>query len=265
MAVLTTDVEYLEYDFDALFVRKPATAIAATGAATNKLSATAHGLANGDEVSLDTIVTLTNVAEETRYYVVGRTANDFQIALTPGGSAIVIGNSGSANVLSFLDIEMRYPNTASAEPSTTSYEWKGGGKTVNLDTLSGLKLSLDSRSVAQYADSVIFDKDEITVSGGANAIGYGGGNHKSGVTVGMVIHRKAKKIVNGSEIGVVTRVYEYPAGTFTVRTPAGITTGEVGSMPGYSFSATPGNRDINGAVIDGMDEEDFQFSYELVP
>ena len=263
MTVLPTNVEYLEYDFNQLFVRTAATAIAGTGAATNKLTATAHGLSNGDVVSLSAIVTLTNVAALTRYYVVGVTANDLQLALTPGGSAIVIGNSGSANILSFLDVELYYPNTATAEPATTSYEWKGGGNTVNLDTLSGLKLSIDSRSVPQYADSVIFSKDEITISGADNAIGFGGGNQKSGVTVGLLIYRNAKKIVSGSETGVVTRVYEYMAGTLTLAKPAGVTTGEVGDMPGYSFSATPGNADINGAAVSGMHAEDFFVSYEL--
>jgi len=263
MANLTTDVEYLEYGFKQLFVRTAAEPIAATAAATNKLTATAHGLQNGDIVSLADIVTLTNVATDTRYYVVGRTANDFQIALTAGGSAIVIGNSGSADVLSFLDVELRYPNQASAEPATTSYEWKGGDKTVNLDTLEGLKLNIDSRSVPSYAQSIIFDKDEIVIGGAANVTGFGGGNDKSGVTIGLYIIRNAKKIVNGSEVGIVERFYEYPAGTLTLRTPPGITTSEVGSMLGYSFSATPGNHDINGALIAGMDSNDFFIHGEL--
>lgn len=264
MANLAVDVEYLEYDFSQLFFRTAATAIAATGAATNKLSATAHGLVNGDVVSLSDIVTLTNVATGTRYYVIAATADDFQIATTPGGSAIAIGNSGSANVLSFLDVEVRYPNQATAEPATTSYEWKGGGKTVNLDTLTGLKLNLDIRSIPSYAHSVLFNKGEIAMSGADNAIGFGGGSDKSGVTVGLLAYRNAKKIVNGSEVGVVTRFYEYPAGTLTLRTAPGIVTGEVGGMIGYSFSATPGDSDINGAAIVGMDAEDFFIHGELV-
>ncbi len=263
MTVLPTNVEYLEYDFSQLFARKAATPIVGTGAATNKLTATAHGLANGDVVSLSSIVTLTNVAVLTRYYVIGVTTNDLQLSTTPGGSAIAIGNSGSANILSFNDVELFYPNQASAEPSTTSYEWKGGGKTVNLDTLSGLKLSIDSRSVPSYAHSVLFTKDEIVISGADNVIGFGGGNDKSGVTVGMYIIRNAKKLVNGSETAVVQRFYDYPAGTLTLKTTPGITTGEVGSMMGYSFSATPGNHDINGATIVGMDDEDFFIHGEL--
>jgi hypothetical protein len=263
MAVLTTNVEYLEYGFSALYVQVAATPIAATGAATNKLSATAHGLANGDVVSLDTIVTLTNVAENTRYYVIAAAANDFQIATTPGGSAIVIGNSGSANVLTFTTIELAYPNNAAVNTTNKDYEWEGGDQTVTLSTLSGLTLDIDSASVPSYADSIIFDKDEATYGGGDNFIGFGGGSHKSGATVGMIIDRNAKKIVNGSEIGVVTRRYYYPAGTLTTRTIAAAQSGAVGALFGYSFSATPGNADVNGGAIPGMDSEDFFIHGEL--
>jgi hypothetical protein len=257
MAVLTSPNEYLESDFTEMFIRMAATPIAATGAATNKLSATAHGLSNGDTVSLDAIVTLTNVAENVQYFVIAAAANDFQIAATPGGSAIVIGNSGSVNVLSYTDIELHYPNTASVETSTVDYEWIGGGNHVTLSTLDGLTLNIDSASVPSYAHSVLFDKDEVTFSGGDNAIGFGGGSDKQGVTVGLLLERNAKKITNGAEVGIVTRFYYYPAGTLTLRAAPGITAREVGSLWGYSFSATPGNADINNAVIPGMDAEDF--------
>jgi len=263
MAVLPTNVEYLEYGFDQLFLRTAATAIAATGAATNKLSATAHGFSNGDVVSLDTIVTLTNVAVNTRYYVIAAAANDFQIAATPGGSAIVIGDSGSANVRSFADYEIYYPNNAATSSETKTLTWEGGDNTVNLNTLTGLTVAIDLASVPSYVHSAIFDKDEITVSGGDNAIGFGGGSDKSGATVGLIIVRHAKKIVNGAEIGVVTRYYEYPAGTLTLAAAPGPQSNEVGSLWQYSFSATPGNADVNGATITGMHAEDFFFHYEV--
>jgi hypothetical protein len=257
MALLTTNVEYLEYDFTGLTVRKAATAIAATGAATNKLSATAHGLVNGDVVSLSAIVTLANVALNTPYYVIAAAANDFQIALTAGGSAIAIGNSGSANVLSYSDYALKFPNNAAVDTQTKEYQWTGGGNDVNLETLSGLNLNIDSASVPSYLHSQIFEKDVATVAGGTNAIGFGGGSDKQGATVGLIVERNAKKFVNGSEIGTVTRFYYYPAGTLTLRAAPGVQAGEVGSLWGYAFSASPGNADVNGAVISGMDDEDF--------
>jgi hypothetical protein len=259
---ITTGVEYLERGFNRLILRKAATAIAATGAATNTLSATAHGLTNGDIVSLSSIVTLTNVSALTRYYVVAAAANTLQIALTLGGSAIVIGNSGSANILSYDDYELYYPNQASVEPSSTDYEWNGGDNLVSLSELSGLRLNIDSASVPVYVHSALFSKTEITEGGLSNIIGFGGGNDKSGVTVGAIIYRNAKKVVNGAETGSVTRIYNYPGGTLTLRAVPGAQSREVGSLFGYSFSATPGNTDVNGATITNMATDDFFYTGE---
>lgn len=64
----------------------------------DKFAATAHGLVNGEQVIFDTIVTTTGFSEDTVYYVVGKTTNDFQIALTLGGSAVVLTTNGTANV-----------------------------------------------------------------------------------------------------------------------------------------------------------------------
>jgi len=258
---ITAGVEYLERGFDRLIVRKAAD-LAATGASTNKLSATAHGLNNGDIVSLTDIVTLTNVSTGTRYYVISAATNDFQIAATLGGSAIVIGNTGSATVNYYDDYELFYPNQASVDQTTTDYEWNGGDNLVSLSELSGLTLNIDSASVPVYVHGAIFSKSEITEGGLSNAIGFGGGDDKQGATVGMVIYRNAKKVVNGAEVGSVTRIYNYPAGTLTLRAVPGAQSREVGSLFGYSFSATPGNTDVNGATITGMESDDFFYSGE---
>lgn len=55
-----------------------------------------HGLVNGQVVIFKTITTTTGFSINTPYYVVGATANTFQIALTPGGSAIALTTNGSA-------------------------------------------------------------------------------------------------------------------------------------------------------------------------
>lgn len=259
---LAATLEYLEYGFDRILFRKPATGIAVTGSATNTLSATAHGLANGAVVSFSGITTLA-LSTATRYYVINTAANTFQVATTPGGSAVAVGNSGSATALSFTDYEVYKPNQATVDPQTDTYTWKGGDTTVTLESLTGLRLNLDMASVPAGVHSALFSKSEITVSGADNAIGYGGGNDKSGTTVGLVLYRHAKKLVSGAEVGTVTRVYEYPAGTLTTRALPGVQSGDVGSLFGYSFSATPGNSDVNGATISGMDSEDFFLLYEL--
>jgi hypothetical protein len=67
--------------------------------ANDTVTATAHGLANGDLVSFATLVTTTGIAIYTPYYVVNATTNIFQLALTAGGAAIDLGGDGSGTIL----------------------------------------------------------------------------------------------------------------------------------------------------------------------
>ena len=59
---------------------------------------TAHGLSNSDEVSFATIVTTTGILINTVYFVVGATANTFQVSLTAGGAAINLVTNGSGTL-----------------------------------------------------------------------------------------------------------------------------------------------------------------------
>jgi hypothetical protein len=63
------------------------------------VGATAHGLSNGDLVSFATIVTTTGIITYTPYFVVGATADTFQLALTAGGSAIALTTNGTGTLL----------------------------------------------------------------------------------------------------------------------------------------------------------------------
>jgi TP901-1 family phage major tail protein len=57
-----------------------------------------HGLANGDLVQFDTIVTTTGIVVDTDYYVISATTNTFQVALTSGGSAINLISDGTGTL-----------------------------------------------------------------------------------------------------------------------------------------------------------------------
>ena len=60
------------------------------------LDATSHGFVNGDAIRLTTSGALPGVpAVDTTYYVVNKTANDFQIATTAGGSPLNLTDAGS--------------------------------------------------------------------------------------------------------------------------------------------------------------------------
>lgn len=63
----------------------------------NTLDLTAHGLSDGDTVVLSTAGVMPNgwTADSTVYYVVNKNADDFQVALTDGGSAVTISSDGT--------------------------------------------------------------------------------------------------------------------------------------------------------------------------
>lgn len=69
-------------------------AIAFTDAG-DTVNLTAHGLSNGDEVSFPVITTTTGLISNTRYFVVGATANTFQVAATSGGAVLPLTNNGT--------------------------------------------------------------------------------------------------------------------------------------------------------------------------
>lgn len=65
----------------------------------------AHGLVNNKRVRLTDIVTSTGISVDTDYYIKGATTNTFQVSLTPGGAAVVIGTGdGTATVSLFEGI-----------------------------------------------------------------------------------------------------------------------------------------------------------------
>lgn len=63
--------------------------LSVTGSAgTDTITYTAHGLAAGAAVQFLTLVGGTGLTVGTQYYVINPTANDFQVALTPGGTFV---------------------------------------------------------------------------------------------------------------------------------------------------------------------------------
>lgn len=65
--------------------------LAATAQATgDTITSTAHGIANNEVVYLTDLVGGAGLTASTPYYVIGTAANTFQVATTPGGSAVDI-------------------------------------------------------------------------------------------------------------------------------------------------------------------------------
>lgn len=71
---------------------------AATAGTGDTFTIATHGLNNGDQVVLDTIVTTTGISADTPYYVVNSATNTFKVSATKGGAAIDLVSDGTANV-----------------------------------------------------------------------------------------------------------------------------------------------------------------------
>ena len=70
-------------------------------ASTSTVNRTAHGYSNGMLISFASIVTTTGLVVGQQYYVVGATANTFQVSATSGGSALTLTNDGSGTILPY--------------------------------------------------------------------------------------------------------------------------------------------------------------------
>jgi hypothetical protein len=66
-------------------------------AANDLFTKEGHGLSDGDKIVLSSIVDTTGINAYTVYYVVGVAGNDFQVALTSGGSAVALTTDGSCS------------------------------------------------------------------------------------------------------------------------------------------------------------------------
>jgi hypothetical protein len=171
-----------------------------------------------------------------------------QASITPSG--------GSA-------VDLDFPNKITPNPETDSFEWKGGGKKIKIESLSGITFDIDLDCIPQKAHSTIFGKAEVTVTGGVNAIGYGGGSDKAGVAVGAKFYANAQKYVADSLVGIVQVVLWVKTGILTLSRPVGLESGSVGAKPQYKLTATAGDKDIAGATITGADEGDYYIIYEV--
>jgi len=74
------------------------TAITLTDA-TDLFTKANHGLVNGDKIIVNSVVTTTGLTSYTVYYIIAVAGADFQVSLTSGGGAVVLGGgNGTASI-----------------------------------------------------------------------------------------------------------------------------------------------------------------------
>ena len=77
-------------------VNKVASVVGAS--ATDTITAVAHGLSNGDQVSFVNVDVATNIREDKTYFVVSKATDTFKVAATAGGAAITLGTAAPVYV-----------------------------------------------------------------------------------------------------------------------------------------------------------------------
>ena len=90
--------------------------------AGDTVNLTAHGLSDGDEVAFSAITTTTGIVINTIYFVVGSTANTFQVAATAGGAALPLTTDGSGTLKYKATVTAINPNVSVtlSRPATSS-------------------------------------------------------------------------------------------------------------------------------------------------
>ena len=77
--------------------------VCSVDASTDKVSLTAHGFVDGDEVRFYGSDLADGLNKTSRFYVINKTTNDFEVSLTSGGSAVDIIDAGSGTQEVSLD------------------------------------------------------------------------------------------------------------------------------------------------------------------
>lgn len=248
---------YKSYELTHAYALTKPASIAATGAATNKLSATAHGLAEGDTVVLTSFVTLTNVTAGTRYFVKYVDANSFNLALTSGGSAIAIGDTGSAVVQPYTITELDWTKQAKTTTDRNTFEWNGSARSFEISTIKKMSVAIDLDCIPTAAHKAIFSKSAITgaLPGGmttSTAVGFGGGNDKAGVSASLLLTGYALK---GEAQTVVNIAVLFASGVLSLVAAPGFTSGAVGDPWQYSYAAVRSLTDVAGGLVGGASSD----------
>ena len=114
--------------------------------AENTATKTAHGLSNDDEVSFASITNTIGIITNTIYFVVNKTIDTFQVALTIGGEAINLTTNGTGTFRYKSIVTSINPNVSVTlnRPATTSLS----NNTVSFRTLNTYIALLKGWSVA---------------------------------------------------------------------------------------------------------------------
>jgi len=205
------------------------------------VTATAHGLVDGMQVILKTIVTTTGVAINTYYFIVAATTNTYQLALTAGGAAIVLTTNGTGTFQARYDVRLRKANKIANNVETKEAPYEGDDEVEKLSKALGLSFQFGADCLPLGAHQRIFGLTAIVANlpdGYTSATPLLTSTERSGVTVGFW---GEGDVIEETAAGVRTdkagRAW-YPLGKFVAVSVPDRVTGDKPAVSGYKFTAS---------------------------
>jgi hypothetical protein len=211
--------------------------VAAAKTSNNRIELNNHGLNNGYAIQFTALGTVTGVSLNTTYFVINATTNDFQIAATPGGSAINL--TGTDSNVSFIAVgHVTYTDIIDA-PSGNNFDTSNFSHGMFVYRTSG-----SNDEVKHYLGILkdwATDGSNITLEKAALR------------TQGFNTSAYTNKTVNLEFVNIRPYVHNHGRGLIT-RQPHGftVTSGSVGSLGEGHFKAAgldPGTNNITGWAL----------------
>jgi hypothetical protein len=149
------------HDYDETDAQFDDTCAPATlNATADTVERVAHGYVDGDEVVLYDVATTTGVVAGERYFVVNKTANDFQVSRTAGGAALAMTSDGTANLLPYKQVAITI--TPQAAQNLTSFNINampaGVGDYASLPWLEVIASMPSCTSITAFGASYLLER-----------------------------------------------------------------------------------------------------------
>jgi hypothetical protein len=200
-----------------------------------------HGLVDGQSLIFLTVVTTTGLTPlTTRYYVISATTNTFQVALTPGGSAVVLTTNGSGTYKAQYEYRIRMANAIENTGESNTVQYEGDNIRIKRSILLSNGFRFDADSLPIGAHAAIFGLTEVTASlpdSYTSAYGLLTAAERQGVAAGFWGEGVASSYNAAGGLTEVTARFWYPVGTFLLSKAPGQKTADKPGVVSYEFNS----------------------------
>lgn len=201
----------------------------------------AHGLVDGQSLIFLTVVTTTGLTPlTTRYYVISATATTFQVALTPGGSAVTLTTNGSGTYKAQYEWRLRMANTIENTGESNTINYEGDNIRIPRTILLSNGFRIDNDCLPIGAHAGIFGLTEVTASlpdSYTSAYGLLTTAERQGVAAGFWGEGVATSTSAADVLSEVTQRFWYPMGTFLLSKAPGQKTADKPGVMSYTFTS----------------------------